>query len=106
MFKLQRIIFSIVAVALILSSTGVVFADTDDSKDFSTYTCKELMRSSGEARDISIAFAHGYWLGKKGTTVYKPSKLGEATDELFDTCLENPNANALKTLGDILNKQK
>jgi hypothetical protein len=103
MLKLQRIIISIVAVALLMGFAGVVWA-ADDSKDFSTFTCKELMRSSGEARDISVAFAHGYWLGKKGTTVYIPSKLGEATDELFDTCLDNPNANALKTLGDILNK--
>ena len=30
--------------------------------------------------------------------------LGEAFDELIETCLDNPNANALKTLGDILKK--
>lgn len=106
MFKLQRIIFSIVAVALIMGSTGVVFANTDVSKDLTSSACKDLMRFSGEDRVIALAFAHGYWLGKKGTTIYKPGKLGEATDELIETCLDNPNANALKTLGDILNKQK
>jgi len=104
MFKLQRIIFSIVAVALIMSSTGVVFADTDVSKDLTSSACKDLMRYSGEDRVIALAFAHGYWLGKKGTTIYNPAKLGEASDELIETCLDNPNAKALKTLGDILKK--
>ena len=104
MFKLQRIIFSIVAVALIMGSTCVVFADTDVSKDLTSSACKDLMRYSGEDRVIALAFAHGYWLGKKGTTIYNPTKLGEASDELIETCLDNPNAKALKTLGDILKK--
>jgi len=106
MFKLQSIIVSIVTVVLILGSTGVVSAEADISKDLANFICKDLMRTSGEDRDIAIAFAHGYLLGKKGTTTYSPSKLGEATDEFIEICLDNPNANALKTLGDILNKQK
>jgi len=106
MFKLQSIIISIVAMIFVLGSTGVVSAEADISKDLTNFICKDLMRTSGEDRDIALAFAHGYLLGKKGTTTYSPSKLGEATDEFIETCLDNPNANALKTLGDILNKQK
>ena len=106
MFKLQSIIISIVAMIFVLGSSGVVSAEAEISKDLTNFICKDIMRTSGEDRDISLAFAHGYFLGKKGTTTYSPSKLGEATDEFIETCLDNPNANALKTLGDILNKQK
>jgi len=106
MFKLQSIIISIVAMIFVLGLTGVVSAEANISKDITNFICKDLMRTSGEDRDIALAFAHGYLLGKKGTTTYSPSKLGEATDEFIETCLDNPKANALKTLGEILDKQK
>jgi hypothetical protein len=104
MFTLQRIIISIVAVAFIMGSAGIAFADTNDSKDMNSFICKDIMRLSGENRDIAMAFVHGYFLGKKGSTTYKTDKLAAATDEFIETCLDNPNANALKTMGDILKK--
>ena len=68
-----------------------------DKRDFGTQTCKEVMRLSGNERDIAIAFAHGYVLGKKGTTQYEVDALAQVTDQFIDHCLDNPAANALQS---------
>ena len=57
--------------------------------------CKEVMILTGEDREIAIALAHGYMLGKKNTTRYVPEVLGVATDNFMDYCLDHPADNAL-----------
>jgi len=68
-----------------------------DSRDFGTQTCKEIMRLSGNDRDIALAFAHGYVLGKKGTTQYDVDALAQVTDRFIDYCLDHPAENALES---------
>jgi hypothetical protein len=86
------------ALAAVLSLTGLhVFGAepegaTDDLKDS---TCKEVMRLSGDEREIAIALAHGYVLGKKGTTRYQVEVLANITDQFIDYCLDHPTENAL-----------
>ncbi len=73
-------------------------AETQGTKrDFGDQTCKEVMRLSGSDRDISLAFAHGYMLGKKGTTQYEVEALAQITDEFIDYCLDHPAENALQS---------
>jgi len=64
-------------------------------KDLGELTCKDVMRLSGEDRQIALAFAHGYVLGKKGKTQYNVDALAQITDKFIDHCLDNPKANAL-----------
>lgn len=64
-------------------------------KDLKDSQCKDVMILSGEDREITIAFAHGYMLGKKNTTQYVPEELGKATDNFMDYCLDHPKENAL-----------
>jgi len=68
-----------------------------DKRDFATQTCKEVMRLSGNDRDIAIAFAHGYVLGKKGTTQYEVDTLAQITDRFVDHCLDHPADKALQS---------
>jgi hypothetical protein len=68
-----------------------------DTRDFGAQTCKEIMRLSGSDRDIALALAHGYMLGKKDTTEYEVEALAQITDEFIDYCLDNPAENALKS---------
>ena len=65
---------------------------TDDLRDSS---CKEIMRLSSDEREIAIALAHGYVLGKKGTTQYQVEVLANITDQFIDYCLDHPTENAL-----------
>jgi hypothetical protein len=68
-----------------------------DKRDFAAQTCKEVMRLSGNDRDIAIAFAHGYVLGKKGTTQYEVDTLAQITDRFIDHCLDHPTDRALQS---------
>ena len=54
------------------------------------------MRLSGQDRDVALALAHGYVLGRKGTTKYEIEVLAQITDKFIDYCLDNPKANALE----------
>lgn len=82
---------------IFLSITIGAFAQTDNKRDFGTLSCKEMMRLSGEDREIALAFAHGYMLGKKGTTQYEVDALAQITDQFIDHCLDNPTENALQS---------
>ena len=81
----------------ILSAAVSGTAVAADKRDFGTQTCKEVMRLSGSDRDIALAFAHGYVLGKKGTTQYEVDALAQVTDQFIDYCLDHPAANALQS---------
>jgi hypothetical protein len=59
------------------------------------------MRLSGNDRDIAIAFAHGYVLGKKGTTQYDVDALAQITDRFIDYCLDHPADKALQSFENL-----
>lgn len=70
-------------------------ADSLGADDLTVHTCKDVMRLSGEDREIALALVHGYVLGKKGTTKYDVETLAQITDRFIDHCLDNPKDNAL-----------
>lgn len=65
--------------------------------DMNAFLCKDIMRMSGEERSIALAVFHGYYLGKAGATQYVSSKLGQASDDFIEHCLEHPKDPALST---------
>jgi len=88
-----------VATLTALSLTGMsalaADAQSQNARDLKDNTCKDVMRLSGQDRDVALALAHGYVLGKKGTTKYEIDKLAQITDRFIDHCLDNPKDNAL-----------
>lgn len=99
MFRTQlNAVVAIALFALSMSNSTMLAAQPKggkDVKDLRSSSCKEVMRLSGQDRDVAIALAHGYVLGKKGTTKYEIEALAQITDKFIDYCLENPKANAL-----------
>lgn len=83
--------------ALSLSATNALAGEpaSQNERDLKSNTCKDVMRLSGEDRDIALAIVHGYMLGKKGTTKFKIDALAQITDKFIDHCLDNPKDNAL-----------
>ena len=81
--------------ALCYASSAAFAGELSEPRDLKDNQCKDVMILSGEDREIAIAFAHGYMLGKRNTTRYVPEELGEATDKFMDYCLDNPKDNAL-----------
>lgn len=82
------------AVLTLLLSSNIL---ASDQRDFGEQSCKDVMRLSGGDRDIALAFAHGYRLGKKGTTKYEVEALAQLTDRFIDYCLDHPSENALQS---------
>ena len=83
--------------ALSLAGTSALAADppSQNARDLKNNTCKDVMRLSGQDRDVALALAHGYVLGRKNTTKYEIDALAQITDKFIDYCLDNPKENAL-----------
>jgi hypothetical protein len=98
MFKLNAGAVALATLtALSLAGTGALAADppSQNARDLKDNTCKDVMRLTGQDRDVALALAHGYVLGKKGTTKYEIDRLAAITDKFIDHCLDNPKDNAL-----------
>ena len=96
MFRSHRILAATFSIStLCFSGSAALAGELSEPRDLKDNQCRDVMILSGEDREIAIAFAHGYMLGKKNTTRYVPEELGEATDKFMDYCLDNPKDNAL-----------
>ena len=85
------------ALVTALSVVGsAAFAQEPSAKqDLSGYMCKDIMRTSGDDREVALALLHGYRLGKMGTTQFDTQILAQATDDFIEYCLDHPNEKAL-----------
>lgn len=98
MFKLNASTIAVAAfAALSMAGTGVLAADppSQNARDLRSNSCKDIMRMSGQDRDVALALAHGYVLGKKGTTKFEVDALARITDQFVEYCLDNPKENAM-----------
>jgi len=98
MFKLNTGALAVATLtALSLAGTNVLAADSavQNARDLGDNTCKDVMRLSGQDRDVALALAHGYVLGKKGTTKFEVDTLAQITDKFIDYCLDNPKEKAM-----------
>ena len=97
MYKSHRVLAVAVTFTMLCLGGSTAFAgELSETKDLKDYKCKDVMILSGDDREIAIALAHGYMLGKKNTTQYVPEVLGVATDKFMDYCLDHPADNALE----------
>jgi len=58
-------------------------------------TCRELLQMSGESRDFSMIFMHGFMSGKKNELLFDAPTLTAATDVAVDYCINNPDSTLL-----------
>lgn len=82
-----------------LSLAGDTSKGKADLKNVNDFLCKDILRTSGEDRNIAVAFMHGYLLGKSGKSTFNKAELSEATDHFIEACLDNTKGGALDTLG-------
>ena len=68
---------------------------TEDIIELQTLTCREVLKSEAEDRANTLIFMHGYINGtKKETTVNAPA-LSNVTEQILDTCIDNPEQTLL-----------
>jgi hypothetical protein len=101
--SLRNLLTAAVTFALFVGGSAALAEEPSNKKDLSEFLCKDVMRLSGNEREYSLAFVHGYRLGKKGTTQYEIEALAAITDKFIDHCLDNPNDKALEAFEKIAN---
>lgn len=77
---------------------------TEGTTDLTDARCRDIMILSGLDRDVTIAFLHGFLVGKSGETKINSDKLTDSTEIFLNTCLDKPDAKALKVLEETLIK--
>lgn len=81
--------------ALAFLAPAAAFAENGSDRSLDQFTCKQVMREGPAVRETSIAFMHGYLLGKSSSVKFNIEKLLKHTDSFIDACLDNPNAKAI-----------
>jgi hypothetical protein len=96
MSVIKRILLS--AVIVVTGSTAGAVADEKSDRTVEQYSCKDVMKESGTGRDVSIAFLHGFLLGKGGSSSFNIETLTKQTDAFVDHCLNNPGDKAVEAM--------
>ena len=91
----RRLLTATTIFALWFGTAAALAEEPSTKRDLNDYACKDVMRLSGSEREVSLALAHGYRLGKMGTTQFDVETLSDLTDRYIDYCLDNPNDKAL-----------
>lgn len=70
----------------------------EEATDLTQARCRDIMILSGLDRDVTIAFLHGFLVGKSGDATFDSEKLTDSTEVFLHNCLDQPEAKALKVL--------
>ena len=90
----------VISASLAVVSTSGTSAETAE-KELNDYSCKDIMRLTGDDRRGAIALFHGYFLGKQGKTTFNTETLMGRTDQFTDHCLDNPTMKALDSMARV-----
>ena len=84
--------------AAIAAQTSPAGAQAEKDRTVEQYLCKDVMRESGENRDVAIAFLHGFLLGKSGKSNFNVDTLRKQSDQFIEVCLEKPGDRAINVM--------
>ena len=89
------------AAILTLSISARLSAQDANGRAVDQYTCKDVMREHGGNRDVTVAFLHGYLLGKSGRSTFNLDELHKQTSAFIERCLDNPAERAVDAMAKI-----
>jgi hypothetical protein len=90
----------LVAATALVCVVSAAFAQgpADLNRTVEQYKCRDIMRENSANRDISIAFLHGYLLGKTGGQNFNLDALHKQTEAFIEHCLSNPDGKAVDSM--------
>lgn len=89
---------TLILVAAMASFALPAVAQDNLNRTVDQYKCRDIMRESGANRDISIAFLHGFLLGKSGGQNFNLDALHKQTEAFVEHCLSNPDGKAVDSM--------
>jgi len=87
-----------VSIALVAAIPFAARAQSSGDRTMEQYTCRDIMRESDSNRETAIAFLHGYYLAKSGSTKFNLDVMAKQTDAFLDHCLDNPKEKAMDAM--------
>ena len=99
--KTGTIVIAAAAIVLAVLSANGITAQAANTRMIDQYTCKDVMREHGDNRDVTIAFLHGFLLGKSGNATFDIDALHKQTSDFIEYCLDNPTAKAVDAMSKI-----
>ena len=91
----------VLCLAAIVAPTSPASAQAEKDRTVEQYLCKDVMRESGDNRDVAIAFLHGFLLGKSGKSSFNVDTLRKQSDQFIEVCLEKPGDRAINVMAAV-----
>lgn len=82
--------------ASVITGVKAQTANTTSAFDLKDISCRELMLSDSENRELMMSLFHGFMNGRKNETQLDPNQLAKATDDIQNYCVDNPKAALLE----------
>jgi hypothetical protein len=92
-----RLLILCCLILLVAAPEALRAQDTKDRR-IEQYECRDIMRDGGGNRDVSIAFLHGFLLGKSGNTAFNLDSIKQQTDAFIERCLSSPAEKAVDAM--------
>ena len=94
---------NIAVVGAVLFGLGLAWASAQnaDTRTVDQYSCKDVMREHGDNRDVTIAFLHGFLLGKSGSASFDIDALHKQTSTFIEYCLDHPTEKAIDAMAKL-----
>jgi hypothetical protein len=99
--KTSRKVATTAVILLAGLGLGRTSAQGVNSRSIEQYTCKDVMREHGANRDVTIAFLHGFLLGKSGGSKFDLDILHKQTSDFIERCLDNPAEKAVDAMAKV-----
>jgi hypothetical protein len=89
-----------------LAQTNSPAAEPRAQQGLNDLECRALLRLSGEERDFTLLYLHGFVSGRANQLLLPVKELAEATDRLIDGCIDKPSAKVLAVLEQLRGPRK
>ena len=80
------------ALALSFSGMNALAQDEEPVIDMTTVDCRTMIKMDADEQDFTLIYFHGYISGMKGDTMFDGPALRDATSNIMDYCIDNPEA--------------
>jgi hypothetical protein len=84
-------------IGFMILGTGALQAQPEADRAIEQYECRDVMRETND-RDVSLAFLHGYLLGKSGSSKFNLNALRQRSQAFLEECLLKPQAKAVDVM--------
>ena len=98
MIEARKSLAAVIVAATFIGMPALAIGQDSSARNIDQFTCKEIMQGSDDGRTTSIAFLHGFLLGKAGSPAFDLDAMAKQTNLFIDYCLDNPKEKAVTAM--------